>query len=111
MRKFLILAIAASAAMLVGGTMIHAQPYGPGMMGSGYGPGYGGYHGGYGMMGGYGPGTMMGPGYGYGMMSGNGYGPGYMTGNGPGPGYHGQPMYWKETDAARGYGHYVPCGN
>jgi hypothetical protein len=110
MRKSLLLATIAAATVLAGGTMIQAQPYGPGMMGGGYGPGYG-YHGGYGMMGGYGPGYMMGPGYGYGMM--NGYGPGYMAGpsNGAEPGYRGQRLCWQETDATRGYGRYVPCGN
>lgn len=51
------------AAVLAGGTTVQAQPYGPGMMGGGYGPGYG-------------PG-MMGGGYGYGRGMMGGYGPGY----------------------------------
>jgi hypothetical protein len=59
---------------------------------------------GYGMMGSYGPGSMMGPGYGPGMM-------GYGSADGRGRGYSGKRLCWKETDSARGYGHYAPCGN
>lgn len=91
-------AAAAAIAMLAFGGPVHAQPYGPGMMGGGYGPGYGmmgcGYGPGYGprmMGGGWGPGWMMGGGYGPGMMGG-GYGPGYGPGmmGGYGPGYYGR---------------------
>jgi hypothetical protein len=55
-------------------------------------------------MGSYGPGSMMGPGYGPGMM-------GYGSADGRGRGYSGKRLCWKETDSARGYGHYAPCGN
>jgi hypothetical protein len=109
MRKFLLLAPFAVAAVVMSGA-VNAQPYGPGMMGGGYGPGYGpgmmgpgygggygpgmmqGYGGGYGMMGGYGPGSgMMGPGYGGGYGPGmmQGYGGGYGRGFGPGMGNRG----------------------
>jgi hypothetical protein len=107
MRKFLFAAIVLSVAMSAQ-SAAQAQPYGPGMMGDGYGygPGYGrGF-----MMGpGYGPGYMMGPGYGPGMM-GYGYGPdnrGYYR---RGRGNRGQRLCWKETDS-RGYGYYAPCRN
>jgi hypothetical protein len=93
MRKFGILAAAASFAVAFAVSPAMAQPYGPGM--GGYGPGYGP---GYGMMGpGYGPGPgygmMGGYGHGYGMMGGYGPGYGYHHGwmmNGYGPGYYGQ---------------------
>lgn len=81
MRRSLLLALTAAAAIVGGAMFVNAQPYGPGMMG-GYGPGYGGGYGpGYGMSPGYGHGWMMG-GHGPGMMGG-GYGPG-MMGGGPG---------------------------
>jgi hypothetical protein len=74
MRKLSVLTVMAVAGVISAATLLHAQPYGPGMMGGGYGPGYGmmqGYGPGYGMMGqGYGPGWMRGPGYGPGMMGG-----------------------------------------
>jgi hypothetical protein len=75
MRKFLLFATLAAVAIIGGSVLVDAQPYGPGMMGGGYGPGYG----------------MMGGGYGPGMMRDGGYGPGMM--NGYGPGYHGQSNY------------------
>jgi hypothetical protein len=94
MRKSLFVATMAAAAIAVGTVSVQAQPYGPGMMGGGYGgPGW--------MMSGYGPGMMGGSGYGpgwmhgwggggygpaYGMMGGGGYGPGWMHGGG-GAGY------------------------
>lgn len=87
-----------------------AQPYGPGMMGGGYGPGYG-Y--GPGMMGGYGPG-MMGGGYGPGWMMGHGmmggYGPGWMHGYGPGMGGYG-PGYGPGMMGGYGPGYYGRQGN
>lgn len=104
MRKIFVIA---AAVLAIGGAAagIHsqaqAQPYGPGMMG-GYGPGYG-----------YGRGYMMGPGYGPGYMM----GPGMMYGYGADEdrayrrGYRGERLCWKETDSARGYGYYAPCGN
>ena len=81
MRKSFFIATMAAAAIAVSTALLQAQPYGPGMMGGGYGgPGWmmGGYGPGYGMMGGggYGPG--------YGMMGGSGYGPGGMHGWGGG---------------------------
>lgn len=120
MRKYLVLAGAAVAAVAICGSAVQAQPYGPGMMngnGQGYGPGY--------MMGqgqnqGYGPGYMrgqaqgqgqnqdedqnqdqsqvqsQGPAQGYGpgnVPRGQGYAPGWMMGQGYGPGM------------MRGYGH------
>jgi hypothetical protein len=101
MRKFALLAAAASFAVALGIGPATAQPYGQGMMG-GYGPGYGPGYGmmgpgygpgpGYGMMGGYGPGYGMMGGYGpgYGMRGpGYGYHHGWMM-NGYGPGYYGQ---------------------
>jgi hypothetical protein len=66
MPKYLLAAIAITAAGLA--SQVQAQPYG-------YGPGYG-------MMGGHGPGWMMGPGAGSGW--GGGYAPGMMGGYGPG---------------------------
>ena len=90
MRKFLLFATLAAVAIIGGSVFVEAQPYGPGMMGGGYGPGYGmmgggdGSGNGRGYGGGYGPG-MMGDGYGH------GYGRGMM--NGYGPGYHGQGNY------------------
>lgn len=78
MKRTLIGAAVAAAAILAGTAL--AQGYGPGygmgpgmMGGGGYGPGYGM---GPGMMGGggYGPGQGMGPG-----MMGGGYGPGYAA--------------------------------
>jgi Spy/CpxP family protein refolding chaperone len=80
--KRTVIGAALAAAAILGGTAL-AQGYGtgPGMMG-GYGPGYGmgpGMMGGGmgpGMMGGYGPGRGMGPGMGMGRgMMGGGYGP------------------------------------
>jgi len=89
MRKLFLIPLTVAVVVATGAT-VQAQPYGPGMMGGGYGPGYGMMGGGYGpgMMGGYGPGWMMGGGgYGPGMMGG-GYGSGYgMMGGGYGPGY------------------------
>ncbi len=99
-------AVALAFAMIPIAGSAKAQPYGPGMMGGGYGQGYGMMGGGYGpgygmmgqgygpgMMGGYGPGHMMGPGYGQGMMGG-GYGPGWsMMGGGYGAGYGPGMMY------------------
>jgi hypothetical protein len=81
MRKTLLMTTLTAAAVVIG-VAAYAQPYGPGMMGQGYGPGPGMMQG-YG--GGYGPG-MMGPGYGqgYGPGNGPGYGQGYGPGYGPG---------------------------
>ena len=100
--RYKVFVAAAAIAVLAFASPVTAQPYGPGMMGGGYGPGYGMMGGGYGpgygpgMMGGWGhhgwmmgPGMMggYGPGYGPGMMGG-GYGPGMMGGYGPG--YYGR---------------------
>ena len=93
MRKLRYGLLAAGFVLAVTGTA-QAQPYGPGMMGGGYGPGWGM---GPGMMGGgYGPcGGMMGPGMmGPGMMGyGGGYGPGWMM-QGHGPGMMGYGGYY-----------------
>lgn len=59
MRKFSFVATMAAAAIGARILLVQAQPYGPGMMGGGYG-GPGWMHGGYGM----GPGMMYGGGYG-----------------------------------------------
>jgi hypothetical protein len=98
MRRLSVLIGAAALAITAGGLAgkVTAQPYGPGMMGGGYGPGYGMMGPGYGpgTTGGYGHGWMMGPG-----MMGGGYGPGYgMMGGGYGPGYGPGMMY------GQGYG-------
>ncbi len=85
MKRTLIGAAIAAAAILAGTALGQGYGMGPGMMGGGYGPGYGM---GPGMMGGgYGPGYGMGPG-----MMGGGYGPGQgmgpgMMGGGYGRGY------------------------
>ena len=71
MKRTLIGAAVAAAAILGGTAVGQGYGVGPGMMGGGYGPGYGM---GPGMMGGYGPGQGMGPG-----MMGGGYGPGYAA--------------------------------
>lgn len=71
MKRTLIGAAVAAAAILGGTAVGQGYGMGPGMMGGGYGPGYGM---GPGMMGGYGPGQGMGPG-----MMGGGYGPGYAA--------------------------------
>lgn len=95
MRRSLLVALTAAAAIIGGAMLVDAQPYGPGMMGGGYGPGYGMMGQGYGpgMMGGYSPGWMMGGSYGPGMMGG-GYGPGWgMMGGGYGHGYGPGMMY------------------
>lgn len=81
MRKALLLTTLAVASAAVISVAVQAQPYGPGMMGPGYGGGYGPGMMGQGYGGGYGPG-MMDPGYG------GGYGPGMMQGYGPGYGPH-----------------------
>lgn len=88
MRRLLAVTVAIAAlgaAAALEGLTAHAQPYGGGV----YGPGYG-MMGGYG--GEYGPGMMGGYGPGYGMMGGygpsyGGYGPGYVMMGGYGPGY------------------------
>jgi len=106
MRKFLLLTTLAVAAVVAGGIAVQAQTYGPGMMGNG--PDNAGRRGNYGMMdGGYGSGSMMG---------GSAAGPGMMDYgsaegvNGRGAGYRGKRLCWKDTDSARGYGYYAPCG-
>jgi Spy/CpxP family protein refolding chaperone len=71
MKRTLIGAAVAAAAILGGTAVGQGYGMGPGMMGGGYGAGYGM---GPGMMGGYGPGQGMGPG-----MMGGGYGPGYAA--------------------------------
>jgi Spy/CpxP family protein refolding chaperone len=71
MKRTLIGAVVAAAAILGGTALGQGYGMGPGMMGGGYGPGYGM---GPGMMGGHGPGQGMGPG-----MMGGGYGPGYAA--------------------------------
>lgn len=70
MKRTLIGAAVAAAAILAGTALAQGYGMGPGMMG-GNGPGQGM---GPGMMGGYGPGQGMGPG-----MMGGGYGPGYAA--------------------------------
>jgi Spy/CpxP family protein refolding chaperone len=74
MKRILIGAAVAAAAILAATALGQGYGMGPGLMGGGYGPGYGM---GSGMMGGMGPG-MMGQGMGPGMMGG-GYGPGYAA--------------------------------
>ena len=83
MKRTLIGAAVAAAAILGGTAVGQGYGMGPGMMGGGYGPGYGM---GPGMMGGYGPGQGMGPGMMGGYGPGQGMGPG-MMGGGYGPGY------------------------
>lgn len=66
MKRILIGAALAGAAILAGTALGQGYGMGPGMMGGGMGPGM--------MGGGYGPGQGMGPG-----MMGGGYGPGYTA--------------------------------
>ena len=122
MRKISVLAAAAVVVTaLAVNAPLRAQPYGPGMMGGGYGQGYGMMGGGYGpgMMQGYGPGMMggcgggygpgmMGPGYGggygQGQVQGQGYGPGMMGGQGYGPGMMGGYGQGQGQGQGQGYG-------
>ena len=97
MRNFLLLTTVVAAGLIASGIDVRAQSYSSPGSGMRYnGPPYGRFR------------PIMGPGYDHSASI--GHGPGNAR-DGRRPGYRGEHTCWKETDSARGFGYYAPCGN